>query len=146
MRIQHAELIARWFAGLNAGDVDALVVLFAEEPLIRNAANPPLTGSDAARRLLEDFFSRTVARHFDVIDSAATDNEVFAAWTASLTFRRGITIAGVTLPSDVEVPLRGAERFVVGADGRITELHIVHETTSVAQAAHRAAAAPAEEV
>ena len=99
----------------------------------------------ASRRTFpEDFCSRTVARHFDVIDGAAKDNEVFAAWTASLTFRSGITIAGVTQPRDVEVPLRGAERFVVGVNGRIVELHIVHETTSVAQA-HRAAAAAEQE-
>jgi hypothetical protein len=145
MQTQHCDLIERWFAGLNAGDINALIPLFAEKPLILNAANPPLTGPEAARRLLEDFFSRTVARHFEVIDAAASDNDVFAAWTAVLTFRRGITIAGVTLPCDLEVPLRGAERFVLDADGRIAQVDIVHETTSVMLAAHRAASAAERE-
>jgi hypothetical protein len=145
MQKHHDDLVFRWFEGLNAGDLDALVALFAEHPHIRNAANPPLTGSEAPRRLLEDFFSRTAARRFDLIDTAENGREVFAAWTALLTFRRGATVAGVTLPEDLELPLRGVERFVLDPNGRIAELYIVHETTTIAQAAHRAAAAAAQE-
>lgn len=140
MQTHHAELVSRWFTGLNTGDVEGLVALFAEQAVICNAANPPAIGPGAPRALLEDFFLRTSARDFLVIDAASTDREIFAAWTATLLFRRGATVAGVTLGRDLEVSLRGAERFVLDAGGRIAELHIVHETTTVAQAARSAAA------
>jgi hypothetical protein len=89
---------------------------------------------DAANKLLDDFFERTATRRFRVLDAAVQGNQVFAGWEGELVFRAGITIAGMTLPTELTVHLRGAERFQLNSDGKIEELDIYHETTSVVQA------------
>jgi len=132
-------LIERWFDGLNRSDLQSLLTLFSPSPRIRNAANPPIEGSQAAKLLLEDFFRRTTSRHFDVIDAAEHDRQVFACWVGDLTFASGIKIAGIELSEPLTVALRGVERFLLTPDGRISEVDIVHETTTVAQAARAAA-------
>jgi hypothetical protein len=139
MKTATLHLVQTWFDGLNRGDLDSLLELFGPVPRIRNAANPPSEGPDAARRLLEEFFDRTSARKFDVLDCAEGDGQVFASWSGELTFRPGIRIADVTLQHEVRVRLRGAERFRLDDAGRIIELDIVHETTSPVLAARQAA-------
>lgn len=140
MKTATLHLVQTWFDCLNRSDLDALLGLFGPNPRIRNAANPPIEGPDAPRRLLEEFFGRTSARKLEVVDLAEGDGQVFACWSGELTFRPGIRIAEVTLPREIRVPLRGVERFRLDENGRITELDIVHETTSVVLAARQAAA------
>lgn len=131
MRESVVRVLARWFDGLNAGEIDDLLALFAPSPFIRNAANPPMSGPMAARTLLMDFFERTRSRTFNLLDAAENDRQVFAAWTAELTFRKGARVGELALPFDVTVPLRGIDRFKLDDADRIVELDIVHETTSV---------------
>jgi hypothetical protein len=138
MRTETQLVIKAWFDGLNRTDIDGLLSLFAPSPIIRNAANPPMEGPEAARRLLEDFFHRTTARRFDVTDSAEGDGQVFACWQGTLTFAAGTMIADVLLEQPMTVPLRGVERFRLDQQGRISELDIVHETSSILQAARAA--------
>jgi hypothetical protein len=135
----HPDLIARWFDGLNRGDLPALLCLFAASTRIRNAANPPMQGPHAARELLEDFFQRTECRHFELIDAAAQDGELFAGWIATLVFRKGVSVAGRVLRDTITVELRGADWFKLDAAGCISELEIVHETASVARAVNKSA-------
>lgn len=116
-----------------------LLPLFGPSQRIRNAANPPIDGADAARRLLEDFFRRTTSRHFTLIDMAEGDGEVFACWTGELTFAPGVTIGDVCLQQPLTVALRGVERFHCDANGQVVELDIVHETTTIVQAVRAAA-------
>lgn len=139
MKNETRKLIERWFDGLNRSDLPALLALFSPLPKIRNAANPPVEGPDAARTLLEEFFQRTCARRFELIDAAETDNQVFVAWKGELTFPSGTRIGDVTLAVPLTVPLRGADRFRIDRDGQIVELDIVHETSSILQAARAAA-------
>jgi hypothetical protein len=127
-------LVKRWFDGLNSGNLSELLPLFGPSPRIRNAANPPLEGPDAPRHLLEEFFRRTTARHFQLIDMAEDDGHVFACWLGTLTFAAGISIGDILLPEPLTVTLRGVERFQLEA-GRIVQMDIVHETTTVYQAA-----------
>lgn len=145
MRENTKLLVARWFDGLNNSDLGGLLSLFGTTPKIRNAANPPLEGADAPRQLLEDFFERTSARLFTVIDMAENGRQVFAYWTGELTFAPGVMVAGVCLTRPLKIQLRGVERFQLDENNRIAELDITHETTSVALAA-RAAATSQEEV
>lgn len=140
MKTATLHLVQTWFDCLNRSDLEALLGLFAPAPRIRNAANPVLQGPDAPRRLLEEFFDRTSARKFELIDLAEGNGQIFACWSGELTFRPGIRIAEVTLPREIRVPLHGAERFQLDGSGRITELDIVHETTSVVLAARQAPA------
>jgi hypothetical protein len=135
MNPRSTHVVTAWFAGLKTGDLEELVSLFAPDPRIKNGAQPLLVGPGAARRLLTDFFERTSARCFEVIDAAEGEGQIFAAWTAELTFRKGIQIADVVLPAELVVPLRGIERFELDSTGRIVALDIVHETTSVVVAA-----------
>jgi limonene-1,2-epoxide hydrolase len=132
------ELVTRWFEGLNTEDTAALLSLFGPTPRIFNAAQPVREGPTAARELLNDFFGRTSAREFKVIDMAATGRHIFAAWEGTLEFRAGVRIADVTLSKPLTHHLRGAERFSVDTEGRIQELHICHETTSLPVAARAA--------
>ena len=138
MRDETTSLINAWFDGLNRSDMESLRSLFGPSPLIRNAANPPLEGPRAADQLLEDFFRRTTSRNFEVVDAAEIDEQAFAYWVGDLTFASGVTIAGVELTQPLTVTLRGVERFRLTPDGRISELDIIHETTTVAQAARAA--------
>lgn len=139
MKKQTINLVHRWFDGLNRGDLFDLLALFGPCPKIQNAANAPSEGPDSARRLLEDFFHGTTSRNFEVIDMAEAGNQIFACWSGELTFAAGITIGDVCLGEPLTVPLRGVERFALDESGRIAELDIVHETTSVSQAARMAA-------
>lgn len=128
-----------WFEGLNKTDMRQLLALFsADGAYIRNAAQPATSGSEAPQRLLEEFFARTASRHFALIDFTANETEIVAAWHGILTFRAGIQIADVTLAKPLNVVLRGVDRFVL-EEGRIVELTIDHETTTVVQAARAAA-------
>jgi len=127
-----------WFAGLNNSDMPQLLKLFSPDgAYIRNAAQPAISGPEAPQRLLEEFFARTESRHFAMIDYTINETEIVAAWHGILTFRAGIQIADVTLAKPLSVVIRGVDRFVI-AEGRIVELAIDHETTTVVQAARAA--------
>lgn len=139
MKKQTQEFVRAWFDGLNRGDMDGLLTLFGSSPRIRNAANPPVQGPNAPHQLLDEFFTRTSARHFELIDAAEADALVFVSWLGQLTFRKGVRIADVLLPDEMTVELRGCDRFKLDQEGRIEELDIVHETSSVPAAARRLA-------
>ena len=139
MRKQTKQLIDKWFDGLNRSDLRSLLTLFGPSPKIRNAANPSVEGSQAATVLLQDFFRRTTTRHFELVDAAEHDRQVFACWVGDLTFASDINLAGIDLTEPLTVRLRGVERFLLTPDGRISEVDIIHETTTVAQAARAAA-------
>lgn len=140
-----SRVISEWFEGLNTTDLPRLIALFAPAPRIRNAANPPIAGPDAANKLLSEFFARTTSRHFEVVDWAAEGGQVFAYWTGTLTFPEGLKIADMVLPHELSVPLRGVERFKLDNSGKIVELDIIHETTSLLQAARAAASSAKKE-
>ena len=137
---QHRDLIGRCFTGLNEGSLDLLLPLFSPTQRIRNAANPPIEGPDASRQLLTEFFRRTTDRQFELVDAAVGDGQVFACWTGRLTFPEGLQIAEVKLTKPLTVTLRGVERFHLDAAGKISELDIIHETTTLVLAARAAAA------
>jgi len=135
--------LSRWFDGLNRGDLDGLLSLFSPAgSRIRNAARPPLEGPDAARKLLEDFFSRSCSRRFQLLDWAQVEDVVFASWTGSLTFAPGVDVGHVRLSRPLTVRLRGTDRFRLDSDGKIVECDIFHETTSPLLAARNAEQAP----
>lgn len=137
---QHQSNVAEtWFEGLNCSDMSKLLGLFGPNGArIRNAAQPLISGAEGPRRLLEDFFARTESRHFAMIDHTITANEVVAGWHGILTFRAGIQIADAKLTKPLSVALRGVDRFVLDSTGRVVEIAIDHETTSVVQAARAA--------
>jgi ketosteroid isomerase-like protein len=131
----------QWFDGLNCGDSATLLPLFSPECRIHNAANPPDETPGAAERLLTDLFRRTEARSFSLVDVAVAGRSIHACWTGILVFRRGVTIAGVTLPAQMPVLLSGVDVFEIDDSNRIARLFITHETTSVVAAARALAAA-----
>ena len=73
-----------------------------------------------------------------VVDAAEGDGQIFAYWQGTLTFPAGVMIGDVRLEQPLTVPLRGVERFRLDSQGRISELDIVHETSSIPQAARAA--------
>ena len=132
------KLIDRWHHGLEKRDVEDLVQLFAPHPRIRNAADPPLEGPDAPRRLLTAFMEHIQACRFTLLDAASGEGQLFAGSRFELTLPAGLQIADMKLPRPITVNMRAFERFRLDAQGRIEQLDIVHETTSVFQAAQAA--------
>jgi len=126
--------VMKWFYGLNRGDLDGLLALFGENPSIKNAAFPLDRGNEAPRRLLESFFSRTSARHFQITGYAENGDLVFASWIGLVTFTG--PVGGVVLPAPLPVCLTGVEEFHF-RDGLIDHLAIVHETSSLPVQAKR---------
>lgn len=140
MNPQIADLLCQWFDGLNRGDIAALVSLFSSTCRIQNAANPPDEQPGAAERLLKDFFRRTEARCFELVDVAVAGRTIHACWTAVLTFRPGVAIAEITIPTRLPVLLSGVDVFDLDDTDHIARLFITHETTSVVAAARALAA------
>lgn len=132
-------VIDTWFRGLNEGDLEGLKELFDPSPRIVNAANPPSEGPTAVANLLNDFFTRTSERRFELLDAAEGDGEVFAAWMGHLTMTAGLRINDIVLAEPLNITLRGIERFQLSPEGKIVQLDIVHETTSIYRSAVEAA-------
>jgi hypothetical protein len=130
----HSDFIQRWYDGLAMADVERLLLLFAPTSRIRNAAHEPVAGPGAARAYLEDFFARTTARRFQLLSQAENGRQIFAAWAAEIVFRKGVKIAGRTLRRDFAHKQRGVDWFTLDDRGRVTELEVVHETSSLLRA------------
>ena len=136
MNNAYKNLVTKWFDGLNNGDIEGLLQLFAGSPTIKNAAFPLDRGAEAPRRLLESFFSRTSARHFQMTGYAESGDLAFASWIGMLTFVGPVGGAGLSAP--LPVCLTGVDEFYF-RDGLIEHLGIVHETTTLAVQAKRQA-------
>ena len=104
------------------------------EQVITNAANPTVTGPDAATTVLHEFFTRTTARDFTVHSVAHGEHVSFAHWTAQLTFGDGATVAGHTVNA-FATAIQGVDTFAFNADDLLTAVEILHQTSSVAIAA-----------
>ena len=134
-------VIQSWFNALNQSDVGAGAAIF--DPAghtICNAQNPAVSGPHVAAVGLAEFFARTTYRTFTVHSVAHGEQVSFAWWTGELVFG-----AGVVAGHDVDtftVTYRGIEVFRFSDDLLITEMHIIHETTSVALAALANARSP----
>ena len=97
-----------------------------------------MEGPDTPRRLLTEFFAHTIARRFSVLDAAAGDGQLFVGWTGDLTFASAGWLEDVIRRRSLTVTLRGVERFQLDDQGRIEQLDVFHETTSVTEAARKA--------
>jgi limonene-1,2-epoxide hydrolase len=136
MNNEYKDAVTNWFDGLNRGDLGCLTQLFAENPTIKNAAFPLDRGAEAPRRLLENFFSRTCARHFQMTGYAESGDLVFASWIGLLTFVG--QVGNIALSAPLPVCLAGVDEFHF-RDGLIDHLGIIHETTTLAVQAQRQA-------
>lgn len=136
MKNEYRNAVTKWFDGLNRGDLDGLLALFGANPSIKNAAFPLDSADGAPRQLLEGFFSRTSARHFQVTGYAESGDLVFASWIGLVTFTG--PVGDVNLPAPLPVCLTGVEEFHF-RDGLINHLGITHETTTLAVLAKRQA-------
>ena len=137
MNNEYKTVVTKWFDGLNRTDLEGLLALFTDDPSIKNAAFPLDQGSAAPRRLLESFFSRTSARHFQMTGYAESGDRAFASWIGLLTFTG--SVAGTDLSAPLPICLSGVEEFQF-RDGLIDHLGIVHETTTLGVQARRQAA------
>jgi hypothetical protein len=128
-------LVDTYFAAEERGDVDAVVALCADDVVVRNAAQPPQRGLDGVRAYVTSFRDRTDARQFQVVAAAESDDVVFAAWKARLVFKAGLPFGAVISRKPFDVELTGICRFKLNQDGKVCELDVYHETTSVMQRA-----------
>jgi hypothetical protein len=116
-------------------DLAALRQLFAPNPTIRNAANPPASGPTALEDFACSFWERTSRRHFELIDTAADGHDTYALATAELTFNTGVAFGPHTTTAPIDVHLVIALRFHLDGDGLVDQLDIHHETTTAARLA-----------
>jgi hypothetical protein len=134
--IEARKLVQTYFDAESAGNVEDVVALFCANPVIRNAANPPLSGPDAPRKFCEDFYARTQRREFRVLGVAEEGLEIYAWWEGTLTFKAGVRFGDITTSRPFSVTLRGVCRFELDAQNRkILELDVFHETTTAAMLA-----------
>ena len=131
-------LIDKYFAAEEQGDIDSVVDLCAPDVVIRNAAQPAVFGKDGARKFASDFKSRTDCRAFEILAVAQNDDVCFAWWDAKLVFRAGVSFGPVTTKRPFKLTLQGVCRFKVDGNGKFKELDVFHETTSGLLAAQEA--------
>ena len=134
MNNKYRNVVTKWFDGLNRSDLEGLLVLFTDNPSIRNAAFPLDQGKEAPRRLLESFFGRTSARHFQMTGYSESGDLAFTSWIGLLTFTGPVGDLNLSVP--LSICLSGVEEFHF-RNGQIDYLGIVHETTTLGVQARR---------
>ena len=135
------QIIARYFAAEDAGDVECIVELCSQEVTVRNAAQPVQRGKEGVRDYVTAFVQRTSSRSFEVLAIAEEGDLAFAWWNGRLTFKAGVPFGPtITTKQPFDITLEGVIRFRFNGDDEIEELDVYHETTSVFLAAAKAAA------
>ncbi|MEU9272666.1 nuclear transport factor 2 family protein [Streptomyces sp. NPDC048251] len=129
------EIVDRYLVAEEQADFESISALFSENPRIKNAANPEITGSDALTRFCRGFWDRTERRDFEVIDISVQDNTVYAFVNSALRFRASAAFGPVIARGTFEVTLPTALKFVVNENHKIIDLLVCHETTTAAQLA-----------
>ncbi|MER6714775.1 nuclear transport factor 2 family protein [Streptomyces sp. NPDC000877] len=129
------EIIDRYLVAEEQADLESISALFSENPRIKNAANPELTGPDALAVFCRGFWDRTERRAFEVIDISVQDNTIYAFVNSALSFRAGAAFGPVIACRPFEVTLPTALKFVVNENYKITDLLVCHETTTAARLA-----------
>ena len=126
-----AVLVQRYLTAEETEDRAALAGLFAENVVVRNAANPVDAAPGSVDRYLTSFWERTVERKF-ALHSAAYDSTgaVLAYFTSVITFAAGTAFGPVVAREEFTVELPTALRFQLDGAAKITEVTVVHETTT----------------
>ncbi|MER5382228.1 nuclear transport factor 2 family protein [Streptomyces sp. NPDC002688] len=129
------EIVDRYLVAEEQADFESISDLFSENPRIKNAANPELTGPDALMVFCRGFWDRTEQRAFEVIDISVQANTIYAFVNSALTFRAGATFGPVIARGTFEVTLPTALKFVVNENYKIIDLLVCHETATAARLA-----------
>lgn len=133
------EIIREYFSAEERGDVDAVATLCADDVIVRNAAQPPQHGVRGVRDYVTGFRDRTSHRRFTIGCIATEADVAFASWEAEITFRAGVQVGPVVTRRPFGVHLYGICRFKFDRAGKIVELDVAHETSSVMKMATEAA-------
>lgn len=72
--------IARFDSAMNAGDVDAIVAMFAPDAVSIPPDAPPATGSDAIRKLWTDFLAQGKVKTHNVGKQLWISGSLAAGW------------------------------------------------------------------
>ncbi|MGW2539953.1 nuclear transport factor 2 family protein [Kitasatospora sp. NPDC001574] len=128
-------IVDRYLVAEEQADIESVSALFSENPRIKSAANPELTGADALTKFCHGFWDRTERRAFEVIDIAVHDNTIYAFVNSVLRFRAGAAFGPVIACEAFEVTLPTALKFVVNENLKIIDLLVCHETTTAARLA-----------
>lgn len=132
-------LVEEYFLAEERGDVEAVVAMCDDQVIIRNAAQPSQSGKQGARDYVTSFRDRTSRRSFKVLAVAEEQDVVFSWWAAELTFRAGVQFGPLTTKRPFDIGLHGICRFKLNPLGRIVELDVFHETSTVFKNALEAA-------
>lgn len=73
------ELYSRWFAAMEAGDVEGFLALVTDDVVLKGPASPALHGKESLRRSLEAFHSRFTERvDYSVEEVGVAEDWAFA--------------------------------------------------------------------
>lgn len=124
-------LVSRYLAAEEDEDLASLTGMFAENVVVRNAANPPDALPGSLQRYLESFWQRTSHRKF-VLHAAGIDDDddILAYFSSVITFRAGAPFGPVMAAEEFTVELPTALRFHFDGAGKICEVSVFHETTT----------------
>jgi len=129
--IMAKEVIEQYFELEEIGDVEGVVNLCDELVLVVNAANPIQFGKEGARQYVQTFKNRTEHRLFKIGEISIFEDTAMVWWDAEVRFKSGIAFGQIISNSEFDALLSGVCRFRFSREGKITELDVFHETTSV---------------
>lgn len=135
-----AKIVEQYLDAEVQEDLAALRALFAENVVIRNAANPPDDQPGALERFAMSFWDRTETRSFTLEDVAVSGKKVFALVEATMRFKKGAPFGPVAAVAAFTITLPVAILFQLDANQKVTKLDIFHETTTAVRLAAGAAA------
>lgn len=73
------EFYSRWFAAMEAGDVDGFLALVTDDIVLKGPASPAIHGKESLRRSLEAFHARFTERvDYSVEEVGIADDWAFA--------------------------------------------------------------------
>jgi limonene-1,2-epoxide hydrolase len=135
-QINPIEQVNTYFIAQNQSDADGVVNLFAEGAEVYNVNFPKFAGKEGIRAFCENLYARTSARNFQIVSIAQGEgNVIMAHWEVTMSFRPGAKVGSFELARGFDVSLQGINKFMFDDSGRIHELRVFHETSTVAQLA-----------
>jgi SnoaL-like domain len=126
------DLVATYLRSLAASDVGLAVSLFADDGVVHS----PLYGPRPARDFYPELFADTSEAHL-TLRSVMTGRDQAGRTTVSFWFH-----FDWRLPSGAAAPFDAVDVATLGADGRITELHVIYDTVDVRPAFEAETARP----
>ncbi|HWD64927.1 MAG TPA: ester cyclase [Solirubrobacteraceae bacterium] len=113
------EIAKRYFAALNAHDLDAAAATWKPGGLDRIVGQPEMVAPDGIRRYFSELFEAFPDFRFEILDTVAASGRCAVRWQATATFAGPGRFQGFA-PNHARVQIEGCD-IVTVSDGLITD-------------------------